>query len=137
MRSIVERKALLAVLVIGWAGSVSLQGCEEDPVGSPRLIEVTMMSDAANVLPIHILGPQEGFDPSNRIDPGGSRQTVVRTGFGGPRAVEFRAGRNGQVIMTEVCEDVNPTGGGAIVEWFDDGPPRLDCSGSLENLGPG
>lgn len=77
-------------------------------------IEVVMLNSSSGLeaQDIHILVPGEGFAPSNRLTPGARR--VKKVGYvpaftpGASEGVEFRAGRNGQVITTVLCVSERP-----------------------------
>lgn len=96
-----------------------------------ELIEVTFANDVSNNDSIHIFGPGEGFDASNRLDPGQVRIATFRQEFDrGERAtLTFTAGRNGQVLATAGCVVQRTFGTGALVLW--DGG-ALVCGGTFE-----
>jgi hypothetical protein len=116
-------------LVLGVA-ALSITACEEFLLPSDlpgKLRTVVLISDASNSLPIHILTQEESFDESNRLEPGQRRETMVR--IPDSRRLEFRAGRNGNVIVTVTCE-ATVTAADGFVRWIDG---RLDCDNGLQN----
>jgi len=106
-----------AGVVLAAAFSMACDDEITDQLVDVETTEVVMLNAPSNGLPIHILGPQEGFDPSNRLEPGQNRQTTVR----GNQNVQFRAGRNGTVLATTVCDFIGP---GELIVWEDG---RLFC----------
>lgn len=123
------RISMVAIVIL----VIAVVSCtEDDGLIQPNFgtTDVVMVNHASNGLPIHILGPQEDFDPSNRVEPGENRQTNVRRDLRDtPGETEFRAGRNGNVLETSVCQ-MGFTNN--IVTWIDG---RLECSGDAENVG--
>ena len=89
--------------MIGILGATLIaSGCEIlAPDTTTILLDVVLRNAASDGQPIHILKPGEGFAPSNQIAPGGSR--FVDVGVPGNGEVEFRAGRNGQVLADATC----------------------------------
>ena len=117
--------------MVGALGVVWLTaGCNLDIFGNTAEetadVEVVLGNSSQDGQPIHILKPGEGFAPSNRIDPGSIRTVIIPVGKNG---VEFRAGRNGEVLTDVTCVSQNPqrlslSGFRAFVSW--DGA-RLNC----------
>lgn len=130
MREFERGNGLWWVLVIGIAAS-SVAGCDDSlvtPGELPgQLLTVVLISDASNGLPIHVFTQEESFDPSNRLEPGEQRETLVSVPES--RRVTFHAGRNGNVIVNTTCEFVSAAEG--FVRWIDG---RLECGNSLENI---
>ena len=111
--------------------ALALPGCNGDDIVNPQdlpgtLITVALINDASNGLPIHILAPGESFGASNRLEPGQQRETTERI----PESSQiiYRAGRNGNVLVTATCDVVDATDG--FVRWIDG---TLECGNALEN----
>lgn len=121
---------LLAVVGAGWALAV----CGGDGGGPTAVegtpVEVVFANHESSELPIHILGPDEDFDASNRLEPGAER--TVDVVVGGLLVVEFRAGRNEVVLDTLICVLTGEEEEGAFVLWFGDGV-FFRCEGALES----
>lgn len=99
-------------------------GCGESVIDAVELIEVTFANAESNDDSIHIFGPGEDFDASNRLEPGQVRVATFRDE--GTR-ITFTAGRNGQVLATAAC--VKFGGGGALVLWEGG---ALICGGAFQ-----
>lgn len=130
MYQFVQKNGSWMALVLGVA-ALSITACDSEGelTGLPgSLMTVVLISDGSNGLPIHILTQEESFDPSNRLEPGQQRETMVR--IPESRRLGFRAGRNGNVIVTVTCEPTRFSADG-FVRWIDG---RLDCGNGLENI---
>jgi hypothetical protein len=85
-----------------------------------------MVNHPSSELPIHIMDPLEGFNQSNRLEPGQERLTTVRS----ERLITFRAGRNGEVLSQINCTlsgDIGSFTAGRVT-WADE---RLTCEDRL------
>lgn len=104
--------------------------CDEVDLLEGRVsVELQNLSDST----IHMLGPGESFDISNRLDPFDANPATtndIRFIFVDEEnlAVTIRAGANGDVIVEETCELPGELNGAQFLTVsYSDAPPRLSC----------
>jgi len=68
-----RRRIIMAGAFLAVSFSMVCDDAITDQLVDVETTEVVMLNAPSNTLPIHILGPQEDSDPSNRLEPGQNR----------------------------------------------------------------
>ncbi|MBX3293318.1 MAG: tetratricopeptide repeat protein [Acidobacteria bacterium] len=83
----------------GTAASTPTQTTKPPPTSGVGATVLAILENRSSEA-VHIFAEAEGFDPRNKIAPGGKREVVVTMASDG--RVKFVSGRNGQVIATKI-----------------------------------
>lgn len=128
-----SRTILRTALVLGVTCVTTAAECDDEvgPQLPGVLIEVRMLSHSSNSERIHIMGPLENVNESNRLEPGQERLTMVR--LDGERNVTFRAGRSIEPLLRQITCKSSPASAGivALVTWVEVSDGMLICADGL------